>query len=185
VAIRPATVCGPAPRMRFDLTVNIITAHAVNNGVITVFGGAQKRPNLHIRDMAACYRMLLTAPAEKIQGQVFNVGQQNLKVSEIAELVQAEVEKHTGVRAGIVTTPSTDTRSYHVNSDKIRDVLGFVPAYTVEDAVQHLCMKFNAGQWKDALTSPLYTNVKQLVDKGFAVEDSLAAYRTDRYASAG
>ena len=186
VAIRPATVCGYAQRMRFDLTVNIITAHAFNKGVITVFGGKQKRPNLHIQDMVDCYRMMLSAPKEKIQGQTFNVGCENLRVEEIAELVKRVVEKRTGKTIGIETQESTDTRSYHVNSDKIKDVLGFVPKRTVEDAVNDLCEQFEAGRFGDALTNPAYTNVKQLVDKGFAVKDSLASFRQDRYAgSAG
>lgn len=183
VVIRPATVCGYAPRQRFDLTVNIITAHAVLKGEITVFGGKQRRPNLHIRDMADCYRMLLGAPAEKIQGQTFNVGRQNMTVGDIALLVRNVVEKEMGIQASIRTTESTDTRSYHVNSDKIRDVLGFVPQYSVEDAIVYLCVRFKQGMWKDALTSPIYTNVKQLVDRGFAVQDSLASYRKDRYAA--
>lgn len=181
VVIRPATVCGYAPRMRFDLTVNIITAHAVK-GAITVFGGEQMRPNLHIRDMVDCYRMLLGARGTRIQGETFNVGRQNMKVAEIAEIVRGVVEKELGIKASIETTSSTDNRSYHVNSDKIRDVLGFVPKYGVEDAVRDLCIRFSSGMWKDALTNPIFTNVKQLVDKGFAVKDSLASYRKDRYA---
>lgn len=183
VAIRPATVCGYAPRMRFDLTVNIITAHAVLKNCITVFGGAQRRPNLHIRDMVDCYRLLLEAPAHEIAGQTFNVGQQNLKVSEVAELARDIVCREFGVAVGIATTESTDNRSYHINSDKIRDVLGFVPEYTVERAVHDLCVRFKQGLWPDALTNPLFTNVKQLVDKGYAVEDSLASFRKDRYAA--
>ncbi len=179
--LRPATVCGWGMRMRFDLTVNIITAHAWLNHVITVFGGNQKRPNLHIRDMVDCYRLMLTAPDEKIAGQIFNVGAQNMKVSEIAEVVRDLVAKETGVAIGIKTEPSTDNRSYHVNSEKIRDVLGFVPQFTVEDAVRDLCIEFSMGRYKDALTNPQYTNVKQLVDKGFAVKDSLASFRTPRY----
>jgi nucleoside-diphosphate-sugar epimerase len=181
VTIRPATVCGYAPRQRFDLTVNIITAHAALKGAITVFGGLQKRPNLHIKDMVECYRTLLTAPAEKIAGQTFNVGNQNLQVGHIAEIVRAVVEVELGIRSTIETTESTDKRSYHVNSDKIRDVLGFVPQFSVQDAVRDLCTRFKSGMFKDALTNPLYTNVRQLVDKGFAVQDSLASYRKDRY----
>lgn len=182
VVIRPATVCGYAPRQRFDLTVNILTAHAVRHKKITVFGGKQLRPNLHIRDMVACYRMLLAAPAELIAGQVFNVGRQNMSVSDIAELVRYVVSRKMGFWADIETTESTDTRSYHVNSDKIRDVLGFEPQRTVEDAIRDLCDRFKDGMWPDALTNPAFTNVKQLVDKGFAVQDSLASYRQDRYA---
>lgn len=183
VVIRPATVCGYAPRQRFDLTVNIITAHAILKREITVFGGQQRRPNLHIRDMSDCYRLLLKAPAEKVQGQVFNVGRQNLKVETIAQMAQMIVESEFGFKPEIVTQDSTDKRSYHVNSDKIRDVLGFVPKHTVEDAIRDLCVKFKQGMFKDALTNPLYTNVKQLVDLGYEVKDSLASYRKDRYAT--
>lgn len=183
VAIRPATVCGYAPRMRFDLTVNIITAHAILNKVITVFGGEQRRPNLHIKDMTDCYRLMLAAPDEKIAGQVFNVGCQNLKVSAIAEIVRDVVSREMGIDASIQATESTDNRSYHVNSDKIRDALRFVPKFTVQDAVRDLCLQFRMGKYQDALTNPSYTNVKQLVDKGFAVRDSLSAYREDRYAA--
>lgn len=183
VTIRPATVCGYAPRMRFDLTVNIITAHAVLKKAITVFGGKQRRPNLNIKDMVHCYRTLLEAPAEKIAGQVFNVGQQNMTVADIALLVQSVVETEMGIRAPIETTASTDTRSYHINCDKIRTVLGFVPKYTVEHAARELCGWFRTGLWPDGLTNPIYTNVKQLVEKGHAVQDSLASYRKDRYAA--
>lgn len=181
--IRPATVCGYAPRMRFDLTVNIITAHAVLKNLITVFGGEQRRPNLHIKDMTECYKLLLVAPSEKIAGQIFNVGQQNMKVSEVAELAKRVVESEFGKTVGIETTASTDTRSYHINSEKIFHVLGFKPKFTLEDAIRDICVKFKMGMWKDALENPLYTNVKQLVDQGFAVQDSLASYRKDRYAT--
>lgn len=184
VTIRPATVCGYAPRMRFDLTINILTAHAVLKRKITVFGGRQRRPNLHMDDMVDCYRTLLAAPAEKIVGQTFNVGQENLKVGDAALLVQRLVRDELGIDAEIETTESTDTRSYHINSDKIRDALCFAPRRTVEDAVRGLCVRFASGMWKDALTAPIYTNVKQLVDAGHAVKDSLASYRRDRYAKA-
>src|SRR5438309_2909215 len=89
VAIRPATLCGYSPRMRLDLSVNILTNHAVNNGKITVFGGSQKRPNLHVEDMVDLYRLMLTVESDKIAGETFNVGQQNHTISEIAEMVRA------------------------------------------------------------------------------------------------
>lgn len=180
--LRPATVCGYAPRMRFDLTVNIITAHAIVNNEITVFGGKQLRPNLHIKDMTACYQLMLKAPDEKIAGQVFNVGRENLSVLGVAEVVRKVVQYEMGTYPGIKIVPSTDNRSYHVNSDKIRDVLGFEPRRTVADAVQDLCIKFQIGRFKDALTNPLYTNIRQLIEKGVSVKDSLASYRQDRYA---
>lgn len=181
--IRPATVCGYAPRMRFDLTVNIITAHAILKNVITVFGGKQRRPNLHIKDMTECYKLLLKAPEAKIAGQIFNVGQQNMKVADVADLAKRVVDTEFNTSVDIETTESTDTRSYHINSDKIFHILGFQPQYTVEDAILDLCIKFKMGMFQDALTNPIFTNTKQLVDKGFAVQDSLASYRKDRYAT--
>jgi nucleoside-diphosphate-sugar epimerase len=88
VTIRPATVCGYSPRMRLDLSVNILTNLAVNKGTITVFGGKQLRPNLHINDMADVYELMIEAPAEKIAGQIFNAGYQNLSIARIAEIVR-------------------------------------------------------------------------------------------------
>src|SRR5437879_6196172 len=87
VTIRPATICGYSPRMRLDLTVNTLTNHAVNAGKITVFGGSQRRPNLHIRDMVDAYQLMIEAPAEKIVGHIFNVGSQNMTISCIMEIV--------------------------------------------------------------------------------------------------
>ena len=88
VTIRPATLCGYAPRQRLDLSVNILTNHAVNNGKIMVFGGTQKRPNLHIGDMCDLYSQILKEPAEKIAGETFNAGFQNMSIMEIAELAK-------------------------------------------------------------------------------------------------
>lgn len=171
VAIRPATVCGYAPRMRFDLTVNIMTNHAVQKGEITVFGGNQKRPNLHIKDMTAVYLELLRVPAAKIAGQVFNVGCQNMRVADIAELVAKVVGQQFGKIVSIKTEASTDNRSYHVNSQKIKKVLGFEPQYSVEDAIRDMCIHFQKGNWTDSLTNPLYTNVVQLVENhGFGAK---------------
>jgi nucleoside-diphosphate-sugar epimerase len=164
VIIRPATVCGPAPRMRFDLTVNIMTQHAVMKGEITVFGGDQKRPSLHVRDMCEVYKLLLTAPRQKIAGQIFNVGKQNMTVLEIAELIQQTVPVYGFAKPPIVVKEHTDNRSYHINSDKIQRVLGYEPQRTVEDAIKDLCVNFKSGWYKDSLTNPVYTNIKQYVD---------------------
>src|SRR3546814_7977147 len=92
VTFRPATVCGYAPRLRLDLSVNILTNHAVTNGKITVFGGSQLRPNLHVQDYADAVEMLLTAPAVKIQREVFNIGFQNMSIMDIALPVKKVVE---------------------------------------------------------------------------------------------
>ena len=164
--IRPATVCGPAPRMRFDLTVNVMTMHAVLKREITVFGGEQKRPNLHIDDMCDVYQMLLKATYEKVHGETFNVGRQNLKVREIAELIKVVVEREMpGAPVKVNVQPSQDNRTYKINSDRIKNVLGYEPKRSVEQAIVDICTHFQMGRWKDALTNPEYSNVLQYVQK--------------------
>jgi nucleoside-diphosphate-sugar epimerase len=164
VAIRPATICGYSPRTRLDLTVNTLTNHAVSAGKITVFGGSQLRPNLHIRDMVDVYTLMIEAPAEKIAGQIFNVGYQNMTVARIAEIVRDVVRGEFPERGevDIVTTPSNDPRSYHINSDKIRRVLGYAPTRTVEDAVRDLCRAFKAGELPNSLEDDRYFNVRRM-----------------------
>ncbi len=171
VVIRPATVCGYAPRQRFDLTVNILTNHAIQKKVITVFGGKQKRPNLHIQDMCDVYEVLLKAPHEKIQGQIFNVGVQNMTLTEVAHLVRSVVNEEMNIDAKIEFKSSTDNRSYHINSEKIAKVLGFKPKHSVSDAVKDLCTMFKMGAFNDSLTNPAYLNVQQLINYGFQRKD--------------
>src|SRR5256886_2858505 len=101
VIIRPATVCGYSPRMRFDLTVNILTNHAVNRGLITVFGGAQKRPNIHIDDVTELYLKMLEFPDEMVAGQIFNAGYENHTVAQLADIAKKVVEKEFPERAPI------------------------------------------------------------------------------------
>ena len=170
VAIRPATVCGYAPRLRLDLTVNILTASAVERGRITVFGGAQKRPNIHIDDMTDLYAALLEMEPARFAGRTFNAGYQNHTVAEIAEIVRAVVAREVPGRASleIVTAPSSDTRSYHISSDKIQRELGFVPKRTIEDAVRDLCHAFAEGRVPNALTDVGYDNVKALRARRFS-----------------
>ncbi|MBL6935305.1 MAG: SDR family oxidoreductase [Alphaproteobacteria bacterium] len=164
VTIRPSTVCGYSPRARLDLTVNILTNHAVNKGKITVFGGDQYRPNLHIKDMVRLYQTMLALPAEKIAGETFNVGYRNLSVMEIACQVKKVVEEEYPELGDIeiVRTPSDDNRSYRVTSDKIKEMLGFEPIFTVEDAIRDLCQAFRDGKLPDSFDNPWYYNVKQL-----------------------
>ena len=164
VTIRPATLCGYAPRQRLDLSVNILTNHAVNNNKITVFGGSQKRPNLHIQDMVDLYKLLLTVADAKIAGQTFNAGFQNLSIMEIAQLVKRVVQEEFPEKGDIpiVTTPSDDLRSYHVNSDKIQRVLGFAPKRSIEDAVRDLCVAFKTGKLPNSLADTSYFNVRRL-----------------------
>ncbi|HEY8129299.1 MAG TPA: SDR family oxidoreductase [Hyphomicrobium sp.] len=164
VVFRPATVCGYAPRLRLDLSVNILTNHAVTNNKITVFGGSQLRPNLHIQDYIDLCLLLLTAPDASVANQILNCGDQNMTIRNLADLVKRVVEQEFPEKAtiAIVTTPSNDNRSYHINSDKIRKVLGFAPKYSIEDAVRGLCHAFRAGLIKDSMTNDWYYNVRTL-----------------------
>lgn len=170
VTIRPATLCGYSPRCRLDLTVNILTNHAVNRGKITVFGGTQKRPNLHIDDMVDAYLVMLRAPAAKIAGETFNIGYENHTVMEIADMVKKVVEAEMPQRAPIAIerTETNDNRSYHINSDKIARVLGFRPKRTVEDAVRDLCRAFAAGKLPGSMDDPGYINVRTIKQRNAA-----------------
>ena len=164
VIIRPATLCGFAPRQRLDLSVNILTNHGYNNGVVKVFGGSQLRPNLHVKDMVEAYRVLLGAEDDVIQGETFNCGFQNMSIADIAQLVAQIVPKYRPElgELAIETVPSDDLRSYHVNSDKITRVLGFTPRYSVADAIEDLCQAFSDGLLPDSLDDTLYFNVRQM-----------------------
>ena len=164
VILRPATVCGYSPRMRFDLTVNILTSHAVNRRRITVFGGGQLRASLHIEDMAELYARLLELPDAQIAGEIFNVGCGNHPVSRLAALVRDVVEAQMPDLKPIEidTTSTNDHRSYHVSSKKIAARLGYVPRRTIEDAVRDLCAAFRAGQLPHALTDERYINIRMV-----------------------
>jgi nucleoside-diphosphate-sugar epimerase len=158
VTVRPATVCGFAPRLRLDLTVNILTNLAVNTHRITVFGGNQLRPNLHVEDMTDLYLRLLDAPDQLVDRRIWNVGRDNLKVREIADMVQHKV----GDDVEIIVTPTDDHRSYHVSSDKIYRDLGFRPQYSVDDAIAGLKEAFDAGLVPNAMTDDRYYNIKRM-----------------------
>ena len=162
VIIRPATVCGYSPRQRLDLTVNILTNLAVNTGKITVFGGDQKRPNIHIGDITDLYVDLLDRPKEQISGETFNAGYENFTVRELADQVKRVVEQEFPDRAPIeiATTPSDDPRSYHVSSQKIADKLGWTPKRSIEDAVRDLCHAFRDGLLPNSLDDDRYFNVR-------------------------
>jgi len=164
VTIRPATVCGYSPRQRLDLSVNILTNHAVNNQKITVFGGEQQRPNLHIQDMCDLYMLLLELPDEKIAGEIFNAGYQNQTIGDIARIVKRVVEEEFPEKGDIpiVTTPTNDNRSYRITSDKITEKLGFKPRRAIEDAVRDLCQAFKDGKIPNSMTEDRYHNVRVL-----------------------
>ena len=156
--LRPATVCGYAPRQRLDVVVNILTNLAINQRRIRVFGGDQKRPNLHIDDMCGIYLRLLELPNEKIDGQVWNVGYENHTLMDLAEIVRSVVDPNLPIEV----VPTDDHRSYQVSSKKIARDIGFRPARTIEDAVRDLKAAFDAGKLPDSLENPRYFNIKMM-----------------------
>jgi nucleoside-diphosphate-sugar epimerase len=137
--IRPATVCGYSPRMRLDLSVNMLTMQALTRGEITVFGGNQMRPNIHIDDITDLYLFLLDHP--ELRG-VYNAGFENLSIMEIAQVVSDDIG------AAIAVSPSTDPRSYRVNSDKLL-ATGFRPKKTVRDAISEIVSRYQLGVLRD------------------------------------
>ena len=165
VTIRPATLCGYAPRCRLDLSVNILTNHAVNNKKIIVLGGGeQKRPNLDIRDMCRAYEAIINADEGLINNQIFNVSCGNKKIIELAEMVKKNVESYFNISDIEIEIKSetVDKRSYHVNADKIKNVLGFQTEYSVDDAIISLCEAFKGGQLPNSLSDSAYINVETL-----------------------
>ena len=164
VIFRPATVCGYAPRLRLDLSVNILTNHALVNNKIKVFGGSQLRPNLHVRDYCDVVELLLTSESNKIQKEIFNVGNQNMKISDIAILVKAIVEEEFPEKGkiSIVTSPTDDIRSYHINSDKIYERLGFKPNFSIENAIRSLCKAFRESKLDRSMEDDIYYNIRTM-----------------------
>lgn len=154
--IRPSTVCGYARRQRLDVVVNILTNFAVNTGHIRVFGGTQKRPNIHIDDMSDLYLFLLQQPDEKIDGKIYNAGYENFTLLELAETVK----KVVGGDIVVDIEPTDDLRSYHVSSEKIRRELGFIPQHSIEEAVQGLVSAFKEGKLPNSMDDPHYFNIK-------------------------
>ena len=138
--VRPATVCGLSPRMRLDVAVNMLTMQAIKNGRITVFGGDQSRPNIHIDDITGLYLFLLNNP--QVTG-VYNAGFENITIGEIADILA----RRTG--ADVITTPSNDPRSYRVNSDKLL-ATGFKPKKCVENAIEEIIAAYKAGKLEDS-----------------------------------
>lgn len=157
--VRPATVCGYAPRMRLDLTVNILTIHALARKEITVYGGGQLRPNIHIRDMIELYRILLEAPSEKIHRETFNAGYENETVMKLAEKVKEEVGDPS---VTIRVEPTDDHRSYHIDSEKIKRTLNFAPRHTIPDAIRSICDAFREGRMPNPLTDARYYNIQTM-----------------------
>jgi len=158
ITIRPATVCGYSTRQRLDLVVNILTNLAFNKRNITIFGGDQLRPNIHIKDMIRAYELVIEAPIEKVSGEIFNVGYENMKVKEIANLVKDVV----GPDVTLEYKKTDDNRSYHISSTKIENKLGFKAKFTVQDAVQDIKNALEKGLLPDSLSKENYFNIKKM-----------------------
>lgn len=139
--IRPATVCGWSPRMRLDVSVNMLTLQALKNGVITVFGGEQTRPNIHIQDMIRVYQHFLENP--NLDSGCYNAGFENISILDIAQQVVKKIP------ADIQVTDSNDPRSYRQNSDKLM-ATGFLPQYSVADAIDDVINRYKDGHLVDS-----------------------------------
>lgn len=157
VSVRSATVCGYAPRMRLDLTVNILTYFAMRKGKLVVHGGAQKRPNIHIEDITDLYADLIRTPAPLIDGEAFNAGKANHSIQEIADLVKAKVNP----KLVIEKQPIQDPRSYHISSQKIKRHLDYVPRRPIENAIADIQKAFQNNRIPEP-ESDLHYNVRTL-----------------------
>lgn len=156
--IRPSTVCGYAKRQRLDLVVNILTNHAYHNNKIIVLGGEQLRPNIHIEDMINSYLAVLKSDYSKINGQIFNVGFKNQSVNELA----MDVKKVIGKNVEITKKETNDNRSYHVSSQKIKDILDFETKFTIQDAVRDLKKAFDNKLLFNSFENKKYFNIKMM-----------------------
>ncbi len=156
--IRPSTVCGYARRQRLDLVVNILTNHAFHNREIKVFGGDQLRPNVHIDDMVDSYLAVLNSDPKLINGQIFNVGFKNQTVNELASNVKDVI----GEDIKIIKTDTNDNRSYHVSSQKIKDLIGFETKKTVKDAVLDLKNVFEKKILVNTFHDEMFFNIKRM-----------------------
>ena len=158
VIIRPATVCGFSKRQRLDVIVNILTNLAYHKREISVFGGDQLRPNIHIKDMVRAYETLLNSDASLVNGKVFNAGWENRSVNEIA----LSVKNVIGKDIKITKTKTNDNRSYHISSERIRRDLNFETKYTIEHAINDLKYAFENKLLIDSLNNDLYFNIKRM-----------------------
>jgi nucleoside-diphosphate-sugar epimerase len=158
IIIRPATVCGYSPRQRLDVVVNILTNLAYHKREISVFGGDQLRPNIHIYDMARAYKFLIEADKSLVSGNTFNAGYENQTVNHLASLVK----KVIGDDIKIKNIHSNDNRSYHISSKKIEKILGFKTEKTIEDAIIDLKNAFISKKLINTLEDEKYFNIKRM-----------------------
>ena len=158
IVIRPATVCGYSPRQRLDVVVNILTNLAYHKRKISVFGGKQFRPNIHIKDMAKVYDVLINAQKSKVSGEIFNVGYENKTVLDLANTVKSVL----GNDIQLIETPTDDNRSYHISSKKIKKILNFDSEFTIKDSINDLQIAFKKNLLPNSLTDEKYFNIKRM-----------------------
>lgn len=160
--LRFGTVYGLSGRTRFDLVVNLLTAKAIQEGQAGIFGGKQWRPLVHVKDVARAITLTLQSPAHGVCGQILNVGsnEQNCQIADLGPMIKEMVPS-----AQVVVQPQEDNRNYRVRFDKIQNVLGFRPLYTVRDGIQEIIDSFAAGRIVD-YRDPRYNNFQFLKQNG-------------------
>ena len=156
--VRPATVCGYSPRQRLDVIVNIFCNLAYHKKEITVFGGNQLRPNINIHDMALSYLKIIESDTSIINGEIYNVGFENMSVNDLANLVKDEI----GPDINLIKIETEDNRSYHVSSEKIKNAIGFQPQNTIKDAIRELTSAFKNNKLVNTFDSDEYFNIKKM-----------------------
>lgn len=156
--IRPATVCGYSHRQRFDLVVNLLTNLAYNKKKITVLGGSQLRPNIHIKDMVNAYLTTINSESSLVNFETFNVGFDNMTVLDIAKIIKKEFNENIEIEI----KNCDDNRSYHISSEKIRRRLGFVPQYTLAEAIKDIIQAFKEEKFVNSLDNEIYFNIKRM-----------------------
>lgn len=158
IIIRPATVCGYARRQRLDVVVNILTNLAYHKRKITIYGGDQLRPNIHIKDMVNVYLRMLTADKKLVNGEIFNAGYDNFTINEIANSVQRIIGKDVVLEK----VETDDNRSYHVSSKKMKNILNFEAKFTIQDAIKDLKEAFDQKKLVNSLVDSKYFNIKKM-----------------------
>lgn len=161
--VRPATICGVSTRQRFDLSVNILTNHAINLRKITVFGGEQFRPNLHIQDMVRAYVHILTQE-KNTKSLIFNIGGENLSLNQIALKVREQIDFNLSIEH----RETDDLRSYRVDSSRISNELGFKTIYSVEQAIKDLQIAFIEKKYNNSLNNSTYFNIQRMKELNLA-----------------
>ena len=157
-SLRPATVCGYARRQRLDVIVNILTNFAYHKKEIQIFGGKQLRPNIHINDMVRAYLEIIEADKKKINKEIFNVGSTNHSILEIADMVKKNIDPNIVLKK----IETKDTRSYHISSEKIKNIIGFETKLTIEDAVQDLKSAFEKKLLINTFNNEFFFNIKRM-----------------------